>query len=791
MNQIWFQPALQPGGGATLPPRERSIRVPGGRCCVFAVSAGDALRVVDPEGLQGGLLYALPGTFAAGSIGQPPALAALLEDGLGAAAAARSALDAGGIGPSDLAGLVILDGEHAAGAAWEGVAAQASLCVLVAPGAPMAPEAQNPPTELRLVIRPAASIVGQAPPPLAPPLQDLRIDAATARAFTVKAGQYIQIIDVDGRQCADFLAFDAAELAQGRECGLDATTTHTLMGTSSPKPGLHAKYFDARMVPLVEVVQDTVGRHDTFMLACSAKYYEDMGYPGHSNCTDNFNAVLAPHGIASRKGWPAINFFYNTIPGANDRIDMDEPWSRPGDYVLLRALTDLVCAASSCADDIDPANGWFPTDIHVRVYDAACAFPRGMSHRMTPDSEPRLTRETGFHPRTSALTRKMEDYRGFWLQSCFSSAGPIAEYWACRERAVVLDLSALRKFEVIGPDAEALMQLALTRDVRKLAVGQIVYAAMCYEHGGMIDDGTLFRLGPTNFRWICGDEYCGLWLRQLAERNGFKVWVKESTDQLHNLSVQGPRARDILAPLLVTPPHQPSLSELKWFRFTVGRLAGVPVVVSRTGYTGELGYEVWCHPSQAVAVWDAIMEAGASHGLTPAGLAALDMLRIEAGLVFADYEFCDQTDPFEAGIGFAVATAKADPYIGKEALERRRAAPHRRLVGLDVAGNEAVGHGDPVYVGRGQVGVITSALKSPILRKTVALARLDVSAAEDGTAVEIGKLDGHQKRLAATVVPFPHYDPKKTRVRAEADTAAPPPPPASAADTVATAGIPA
>ena len=220
---------------------------------------------------------------------------------------------------------------------------------------------------------------------------------------------------------------------RGDEYGLDATTTHTLMGSTAPKPGLLSKYFDARMVPLVEIVQDTVGRHDTFMLACSAKYYEDMGYPGHSNCTDNFNAVLRPHGVQPKKGWPAINFFYNTVAGPDDRITMDEPWSRAGDYVLLRALTDLVCATSSCADDIDPANGWCPTDIHVRVYDSESAFSKGMSHRMTPDAEPRLTRESGFHPRTAALTRKMEDYRGFWVPTCFNAAGPLEEYWACRE----------------------------------------------------------------------------------------------------------------------------------------------------------------------------------------------------------------------------------------------------------------------------------------------------------------------------------------------------------------------
>ena len=328
---------------------------------------------------------------------------------------------------------------------------------------------------------------------------------------------------------------------------------------------------------------------------------------------------------------------------------MDEPWSRAGDYVLLRALTDLVCATSSCADDIDPANGWCPTDIHVRVYDSESAFSKGMSHRMTPDAEPRLTRESGFHPRTAALTRKMEDYRGFWVPTCFNAAGPLEEYWACRERATIMDLSVLRKFEVIGPDAEDLMQLAVTRNVRKLAVNQIVYTAMCNPHGGMIDDGTLFRLGQNNFRWICGDEYSGIWLRRLAEDHKLKVWVKSSTDQLHNVSVQGPRSRAILSGLVVSPPQEPTIDELKWFRFTVGRIDGVPVLVSRTGYTGELGYEVWCHPSQATAIWDSIVTAGEPQGLTPMGLAALDMLRIEAGLVFAGLRFLRPDRPVRGG----------------------------------------------------------------------------------------------------------------------------------------------
>jgi aminomethyltransferase len=148
------------------------------------------------------------------------------------------------------------------------------------------------------------------------------------------------------------------------------------------------------------------------------------------------------------------------------------------------------------------------------------------------------------------------------------------------------------------------------------------------------------------------------------------------------------------------------------------------------------------------------------------GLTALDMVRIEAGLVFAGYDFCDQTDPFEAGIGFTVPADKPDDYIGREALERRRATPLRKLVGLDIVSTEPVHHGDPIYLGRARIGEVTSATRSPILRKTIALARLDVAHAATGQTVEIGKLDGHQKRIPATIVGFPHYDPQKTRVRA-------------------------
>jgi len=380
-----------------------------------------------------------------------------------------------------------------------------------------------------------------------------------------------------------------------------------------------------------------------------------------------------------------------------------------------------------------------------------------------------MTRETAFHPRFSALTRNFNEYRGYWLPMAFNNDGPVAEYWACREKAAVMDLSPLRKFEVTGPDAEALLQYTLTRNVRKLATGQVVYTAMCYEHGGMIDDGTLFRLGDQNFRWIGGDDYSGIWLREQAEKLGLKAWVRSSTDQMHNIAMQGPKSRDILRQVIWTPPARPAVDELGWFRFTVGRVGGFEgpsVVLSRTGYTGELGYEIFCHPRDALTVFDAVWKAGEPHGLMPLGLQALDMLRIEAGLAFAGYEFCDQTDLFEAGIGFTVALSKNEDFIGREALIRRREHPHKKLVGLEMEGDEAVGHGDCVHVGRAQIGVVTSATRSPILGKTIALARIDVAYDKPGSKVEIGKLDGQQKRLPARIVRFPHYDPEKMRVRA-------------------------
>ncbi|MBJ7472558.1 MAG: aminomethyltransferase family protein, partial [Solirubrobacteraceae bacterium] len=380
-----------------------------------------------------------------------------------------------------------------------------------------------------------------------------------------------------------------------------------------------------------------------------------------------------------------------------------------------------------------------------------------------------MTTHSGFGARTSALTDRFTDVHGTWIPEGFHATGTLDEYRACRERVAVMDLSSLQKWEVLGPGALPLLQQVCTRDVRKLAVGQVSYTALCHETGGMIDDATVMRLGEDRFRLVGGDPADGAWLREHAASIGSKVIVKDATDELHNLAVQGPRSREVLSALIFTPGGQPPIADLRWFRLTLGRVGGpkgIPVIVTRTGYTGELGYELFCHPSDAPAVWDAVLEAGDEHGITPLGFEALDLLRIEAGLVLAAHEFDDTVDPFEAGIGFAVALDQPEDFVGKAALAERAAHPRHRLVGLLLDGDEVVGHGAHVYVGRQRVGVVTSGCHSPYLRRPIALCRLATEHATPGWRLEVGLLDGHRKRIGCEVTTIPFYDPTKARPRA-------------------------
>ena len=613
-----------------------------------------------------------------------------------------------------------------------------------------------------------ASSDSALPEPLGRVSDEFRIGRGTARAYEVKSGQFIQVIDVEGQQCSDFMAMRADALERGLERHIDSAVSRTMVQGAYPMPGLHDKFFDQDIRPLLAVRQDTVGRHDTFALACTARGYEERGFPGHLNCSDNISAVYAPYGIGRRRAWPAINFFFNSkIDWAENNMASDEAWSRPGDHVVLQALTDLVCVSTACPDDVDPINGWNPTDIHVRIYEHDSSISHSVCWRARPEDDGQLTRHSPFHSRTSKLTSSFAVSRDLWLATQYDATGAVEEYWSCRRHATLQDMSSLLKFDVIGPDAEHLLQHCLTRDVSKLSQHRGIYALMCDERGSVIDDGTLFRLEPTAFRWCCGTNDSALHLREQAERLGFVARILSLGHRMPNLALQGPKSRDILRRIVFTHPARPSLDNLKWFGFTIARLIdrdGPVFMLCRTGFTGELGYEIFCDRNDAQEIWDGLIKAGEPDGLVPMGADALSMLRIEAGLMISGAEFGPDIDAMESGLGFAVDFKKGN-FIGKAALERNGTAPRRKLVGLQFSGNEVLEHGDGVFAGREKVGVITSACNSPQLGHSIAMARVAIENSEAGTILEAGKLDGHMKRLPGIVSPLPFLDPKREKPR--------------------------
>lgn len=620
--------------------------------------------------------------------------------------------------------------------------------------------------DLQLKAVSTATAFDDVPPPLGPVVAEYRIEASTAIAYPVQAGQYIQIIDVEGSQCSDFLAF----AGDHHEEELDSTVTRTLLGMAMPQAGLLSKYFSQAMQPLIEVVQDTCDRHDSFMLACTNKYYEEAGYFDHPSCSDNFNQVLAPYGMAPRPGWPAINFFFNTAVDDSGAIASGESWSRPGDYVLLKAHQDLLCASSACPDDIDPINGWHPTPIHVRIYAAEEDFPRAIGRRAAKELPLRLTQDSAFTPRVRSLTQNLVEYNGFWVPVSYPHAGDQAEYWALRERVALMDLSALRKFEVTGPDALALLQWTFSRNVAKLAIGQSAYGCLLNPHGGMIDDGIVFHLGESAYRYVGNCDTDGLWLQKVAREKGWSVAVTNSSDRWHNLALQGPYSRELLQPLVeiddewdITDFH-----ELKFFRCVTGTVAGIPMLLSRTGYTGELGYELFVHPSQGAELWDVLMQAGAAYDLLPLGMQGLDRARIEAGLLAAGREFNDLISPYQAGIGWSVGMKTKPDFIGRAALEKLRDRPPFVAVGLMLDSNEVACGGQCVHPTGDlwRVGHVTSGTFSPVLNRSIALAQVAPEYAQPGTELEVGFMDGIKRRSRAEVGPLSLYDPTKSRVRA-------------------------
>lgn len=606
------------------------------------------------------------------------------------------------------------------------------------------------------------------PDPLGDVREEFIVSRASAVAYELRAGEKLQIIDAEGQQCSDFQALRVTALNDGFEHIIDSTATRSVVRRSYPAPGLLDKFCDFEMTPMMRVLQDTCGRHDTFGLACTARGYEERGYPGHVNCSDNISAALSRFGVKPRSAWPAINFFWSTWIDHHNQIMTEESHSRPGDYVVLEAMDDLVCVSTACPDDIDPINGWNPTDVHVRIYKPQTSIKRAVAYREKENTPMRVSEQSAFHDRLSEMTDQFAPARDLWVPVTFPSHGTLGEYWACRQAATLQDMSALRKFDIIGPDAEVLLQKVMTRDIAKLAVWRGTYALICDQAGEVIDDGTLFRIAPDLFRWCCGSEESGRWLTEVAREKGLQVRIHDLKGSMPNLALQGPKSRDILAKIVFTQPHVPSLENLRWFGVTTARLnnrAGAPFMLTRTGYTGELGYEIFCSKADALTIWDAVIAAGEEHGIVPMGSAALEIIRIEAGLAAGGAEFIAGSDAFEAGLGFAVDLRKSD-FIGKDALQRNEAAQRRHLMGLLLDSNDVPAHGAPIFAGERLVGQITSATRSPTLERSVAMARINAEHSATGTELEIGQLDGRMKRLTATVTTVPFIDPKRERARA-------------------------
>ncbi|MEM1361815.1 MAG: DUF1989 domain-containing protein [Pseudomonadota bacterium] len=613
---------------------------------------------------------------------------------------------------------------------------------------------------------PAGEIIH--PRPLGHILEEFTVKRGTAQSYPLKAGQSVQIIDLEGQQCSDFQALSAAALDRGIEETIDSTATRSLTRRAYPQPGLFDKFYGPEMTPMLRLVQDTCGAHDTFGLACTSRGYEERGFPGHLNCSDNISRALEPYGIQGRAAWPAINFFWSTWIDQHHQMNSEESRSRPGDYVVMEALQDLICVSTACPDDIDPINGWNPTDIHVRIYGPETDIHRAIAYRPKVDAPMQLSTESAFHPRLEKLTTQFAPARNLWAAVSFPSVGTLGEYRACREAVTVQDMSGLRKYDIIGPDATKLLQQVVSRDVIKLAEWRGTYALICDETGSVVDDGTLFHLGAHLYRWCCGSEESLRILHATADTMGLQVRISDQSETLVNLAVQGPKSRDLLRRIVFTQPHVPSLEAMKWFGVTVARLGdrnGAPFMLSRSGYTGELGYEVFCARDDALAIWDALFDAGADFGVTPMGSAALEMIRIEAGLAAAGAEFAPGIDAYEAGLGFAVDLRKPS-FTGRGALERRASDVRHPLVGLRFASDEAPASGAPVLMGERKIGHVTSASYAPAFGSAIAMARIAAEYAETGTTLAVGQLDGHMKQLPASVVPIPFVDPKRTRARA-------------------------
>jgi aminomethyltransferase len=398
------------------------------------------------------------------------------------------------------------------------------------------------------------------------------------------------------------------------------------------------------------------------------------------------------------------------------------------------------------------------------------------------DGEENVPIGTAVHERTFRLCESLNyrEWSGYYTVSAYETHHE-HEYNAIRNAAALIDVTPLYKYWITGKDATRFVNRVITRDIRKVSVGQVIYCCWCDEDGKVIDDGTISRLSENTYRWTAADPSLR-WFTQNAV--GLDVQIEDISEKIASLALQGPTSGRLLKSVT-----EADITNLKYFRVTQGKIAGVPVDISRTGYTGDLGYEIWMPWNDAVKVWDELMAKGREFDIHPTGMLALDVARIEAGLLLIEVDYVSSKkaltksqlySPYEIGLGRMVNLEK-EHFIGRQALvaEQKRGAK-RQYMGLEINWDdvevlyEALGMAPqvtstasrvavPIYAGSGeQVGKATSTTWSPTLKKMIALATIATEHSRPGTKLKMEfTVEAVRHRVGATVTALPFFNPPR------------------------------
>ncbi|HXX15570.1 MAG TPA: aminomethyltransferase family protein [Candidatus Eremiobacteraceae bacterium] len=389
---------------------------------------------------------------------------------------------------------------------------------------------------------------------------------------------------------------------------------------------------------------------------------------------------------------------------------------------------------------------------------------------------------TAFHDRTLALCESLnfKEWSGYYTVSAYEMTHE-HEYNAIRNSAALIDITPLFKYHVTGRDATKLVNRVITRDINKVAVDQVIYCCWCDAEGKVIDDGTITRLDENEYRWTAADPSLR-WFQQNAL--GLDVQIEDISEKTAALALQGPTSGKLLHAVA-----EAKIGSLKYFRVAHGKIAGVPVDISRTGYTGDLGYEIWVPWNLAVKVFDELMSKGRPFDIHPAGMVALDIARIEAGLILIEVDYISSKralveqqkySPGEIGL-FRLVDLKKENFVGREALaaEAKRGGPARCLVGLEINWSEVEALYEqigmppqvpatasrvavPVYRGGRQVGKATSTTWSPTLKRMIALASVSRESATLGASLSMElTVEAVRKTVSAKIVPLPFFNPPR------------------------------